>query len=317
MKAYKAFDKDLKCRGFQFEVGKEYKHEGEIKSCESGFHAYENISNVFNFYEFRNVGTRVCEIEVIGNVKTEKDNVKLVTDHIKIVRELSWDEVLKLCNSGDRNSGNWNSGNCNSGDRNSGDRNSGNWNSGNCNSGDRNIGNWNIGDWNIGDRNSGIFNIGNCNSGIFNSGDWNIGDRNSGDRNSGNWNSGNCNSGDRNSGNWNSGDRNSGIFNTNIPDKVRIFNKWIDRAEHEKIDFPDFLYFNLTTWITHDTASHEEREKYKKEIETCGGFLKTIGYKEAFKLSWDKADKSDRDKIKLIPGFDKDLFFEISGIEVE
>ena len=277
MKAYKAFDKDLKCRGFQFEVGREYKHEGEIKFCESGFHACENISNVFIFYEFRGEGVRVCEVEIIGNVQTEKDNVKLVTDHIKIVRELSWDEVLKLCNSG-----NWNSGNRNSGNRNSGDGNSGN-----------------------------------RNSGDGNSGNWNSGDGNSGNRNSGNRNSGNRNSGDWNSGDWNSGDWNSGIFNTNIPDKVRIFNKWIDRAEHEKIDFPDFLYFNLTTWITHDTASHNERKKYKEEIETCGGFLKTIGYKEAFKLSWDKADKSDRDKIKLIPGFDKDLFFEISGIEVD
>ncbi len=128
--AYKAFDKDLKCRGFQFEVGKEYKHEGEIKLCESGFHACENVSNVFNFYEFRGEGVRVCEVEIIGNVQTEKDNVKLVTDHIKIVRELSWDEVLKLCNSGYRNSGNGNSGNRNSGDRNSGDRNSGYRNSG-------------------------------------------------------------------------------------------------------------------------------------------------------------------------------------------
>ena len=262
MKAYKAFNKDLKCRGFQFEVGKEYKHEGEIILCERGFHACENISNVFNFYSFRSEDVRICEVEIIGNIKAEADGIKLVTDHIKIVRELSWEEVLKLCNSGDRNSGNCNSGN---------------WNSGNCNSGDRNSGNWNSGDRNSGDRNSG----------------------------------------DRNSGDWNSGDRNSGVFNTDLPDKVRVFGKWIDRAEYERIDFPRFLLFNLTAWITHDTASHEEREKYKSEIETCGGFVKTIGYKEAFMLSYNKADKSDRDKIKLIPGFDKDLFFEISGIEVE
>ena len=275
--AYKAFDKDLKCRGFQFEIGKEYEHEGEIALCESGFHACENISNVFNFYNFRGEGVRVCEVEIIGNVKTEEDNVKLVTDHIKIVRELSWGEVLKFCNSGNWNSGNRNSGDSNSGNRNSGDRNPGNWNSGN-----RNSGNWN-----------------------------------SGNRNSGDWNSGDWNSGNRNSGNWNSGNWNSGVFNADLPDKVRVFGKWIDRAEYERIDFPKFLYFNLTAWITHDTASYEEKEKYKSEIETCGGFLKTISYKEAFMLSWNQADKSDRDKIKLIPGFDKDLFYEISGIMVE
>ena len=89
MMAYKAFDKDLKCRGFQFEIGKEYKHEGEIELCRSGFHACENISNVFNFYEFRDAGTRVCEVEIIGNVKTESENIKIVTDRIKIIRELS------------------------------------------------------------------------------------------------------------------------------------------------------------------------------------------------------------------------------------
>ena len=247
MKAYKAFDKDLKCRGFQFEVGKEYKHNGEIELCRSGFHACENISDVFNFYEFHGEGTRVCEVDILGNVKTEPENIKLVTNYIKIVRELSWEEVLKLCNSGNRNFGNWNSGNCNSGD-------------------------WNSGYWN-----------------------------------SGNWNSGD----------WNSGDWNSGVFNTNLPNKVRVFNKWITRNEYESIYFPNFLCFDLTTWISHDTATQEEKEKYKQEIETCGGFLKTLGYKEAFKLSWSKADKKDRIKIQDIPGFDKDLFFEISGINIE
>ena len=77
------------------------------------------------------------------------------------------------------------------------------------------------------------------------------------------------------------------------------------------------MYFELTTWISHDTATAEEKKKYKTEIETCGGFLKTLSYKEAFKLSWDKADKDNRMLIKKIPGFDKDLFFEISGINVE
>jgi len=257
MKAFKAFDKNLQCRGFQFEVGKEYKHKGKIELCRSGFHACENISNVFNFYEFRNAGTRVCEVEILGEVETEPDNVKLVTDHIKIARELSWEEVLKLCNSGD-----WNSGDCNSGNRNSGDCNSGN-------------------------------------------------------RNSGDWNSGDCNSGNRNSGNWNSGNWNSGIFNTDQPDKVRVFNKWISREDYKSIYFPRFLYFKPNVWVSHDTASQEEKEKYKQEIETCGGFVKTLDYKEAFKLSWDRSDKEERIKIKDVPGFDKDMFFEISGINVD
>ena len=272
--------------GFQYEIGKEYKYEGEIKLCVSGFHACEKLSDCFNYYPF-NESTRIAEVDILGDVLYDTDNSKLVTNYIKIIKELTWEEVLKLANSGDRNSGYRNSGNGNSGDRNSGYRNSGHWNSGH---------------WNSGDRNSGHNNSGNRNSG----------DNNSGDNNSGRWNSGH-----RNSGRWNSGHWNSGIFNTNQPDKVRVFNKYISRKKYETIQFPDFLYFELTTWISHDTATAEEKKKYKTEIETCGGFLKTLSYKEAFKLSWDKADKDNRMLIKKIPGFDKDLFFEISGINVE
>ena len=73
----------------------------------------------------------------------------------------------------------------------------------------------------------------------------------------------------------------------------------------------------MTKFISHDVATTEEKKEHKEEIETCGGFLKTLDYKEAFKLSWDNADHEDRIKIKDIPGFDKDLFFEISGIMVD
>jgi len=250
MKAYKAFDKDLMCRDFQFEIGKTYKHTGAIEMCASGFHACEKLSNCFDYYEF-STNTRIAEVKISGRIKHQKDGGKLVCSIIKIIRELTWDEILKLANSGYRNSGHYNSG----------DQNSGSWNSG--------------------------------------------------DQNSGSWNSG-----DQNSGNYNSGDRNSGILNTNEPDKIRVFNKFITKKKYDSIIFPDFFHFDLVKWVTHDTATEEEKEKYKKDIENCGGFLKNLNYKEAFQLSWDKASQHDKDLIKKIPGFDKDLFFEISGIWV-
>jgi len=90
---------------------------------------------------------------------------------------------------------------------------------------------------------------------IINSGDWNSGNRNSGD-----WNSGNCN---------------SGYFNTDTP-LIRIFNKDTD-VERDNIHFPSFLYFDLTIWVSYDTATDEEKRFHKTEIKTCGGFFENSG----------------------------------------
>ena len=160
IKAYKVFNKDWTCKGFQYEVGKEYRHKGKIQICESGFHSCEKLSDCFNYYPFQPSEIKVAEVLAWGDVKHEESSSKICSSRIEITKELEWAEVLKICNSG-----NWNSGDCNSGSRNSGD-----WNSGDCNSG-----NWNSGDWNSGSRNSG-----DRNSGYRNSGDWNSGDRNSG-----------------------------------------------------------------------------------------------------------------------------------------
>ena len=178
---------------------------------------------------------------------------------------------------------------------NSGYRNSGYWNSGDLNSGDLNSGNWNSGDWN--------------------SGNWNSGNWNSGNHNSGNMNSGNFNSGNMNSGYFNSGDMNSGYFNSNEP-FVRMFNK-DTKLKKDEIDIPSFCYFNLTIWVSHDTATDEEKEEHKEEIENCGGFLKTLDYKEAWRLAWDKASKDAHLKMLKLPNWDNEVFKEISGIDAE
>src|SRR5574344_462932 len=302
IKAYKVFNSDWTCRDFQFEIGKSY-HEDNIKICEKGFHACLKLSDCFYYYNFDKTN-RVAEVELFGKIQRNNDDTKCCASDIKIVKELTWEEVLALCNSGNNNSGSWNSGNNNSGNGNSGNNNSGNGNSGNNNSGS----------WNSGNNNSGSWNSGNNNSGSWNSGNNNSGDGNSGNRNSGDWNSGNRNSGNRNSGDWNSGNRNSGFFNTDSP-LVRIFNKETN-VPRDNIDFPSFFYFDLTVWVSHDTATDEEKEEHKQEIETCGGFLKTLDYKEAFKLAWDKASEEEHEQVKQLPNFDADIFYEISGIDV-
>lgn len=95
MKAYKSFDSDWKCQGFQYEVGKTYKHKGEIKLCISGFHACKNPIDVFTYYPCVPWG-KFAEVELSGEIKGEDDD-KQVASKITIVKELSFDEFVELC----------------------------------------------------------------------------------------------------------------------------------------------------------------------------------------------------------------------------
>jgi hypothetical protein len=160
---------------------------------------------------------------------------------------------------------------------------------------------------------------------MINTGENNTGNRNSGDRNSGYSNSGYSNSGHRNSGHWNSGDSNSGdwnacnyetgAFNTEQSDTIRVFNKPCSRDEWIEADKPNFLYFGLCVWVGEDDMTDEEK-KADPQFHVRGGYLKTLGYKEAFQKSWDEADEEDRAKLFKLPNFDAEVFKEISGIDV-
>jgi hypothetical protein len=166
MKGYKVFDADWKCRGFKYEIGKTYKHDGDIRLCEAGFHFCERLQDCFSYYAF-DPKNKVAEVESIGKIINGGD--KSVTNEMKVIKSLTWEDVLKIANIGKLNTGHSNSGESNSGYWNSGDRNSGYWNSGYWNSGDRNSGYWNSGDRNSGHRNSGGWNSANNEAGFFNS----------------------------------------------------------------------------------------------------------------------------------------------------
>ena len=162
--------------------------------------------------------------------------------------------------------------------------NTGLWNSGDWNSGDWNSGDRNSGDGNSGYQNSGDGNIGDGNSGYQNSGDWNSGNWNSGDWNSGDWNSGDWNSGNWNSGDWNSTNHESGVFNTKEP-CVRMFNK------DTNIKYGDW----------------KRSRAYL--------VMKTIQV-DAQKW-WDELSADDKQSVLDLPNFDKDIFNEITGVDIE
>ena len=71
MKMYKGFDKDLKCRDFQYEIGKTYE-EPTAELCEKGFHACEYPLDVFGYYA-PGVMSRYCEVD-LDDVSDKKSN---------------------------------------------------------------------------------------------------------------------------------------------------------------------------------------------------------------------------------------------------
>ena len=92
IKAYKGFDKDLSCRGFKYEVGKEYEETGDIKACEKGFHACPYPLDVFGYYT--PAGSRFCEVEQSGKINDSKSD-KVCSSKIRIGAELDIRGLVK------------------------------------------------------------------------------------------------------------------------------------------------------------------------------------------------------------------------------
>ena len=91
MKCYKGFYKDLKCRGFQYEIGKEYE-ENAADICHKGFHACENPMDVFRYYN--PADSRYCEVDLDTNEQTDGDS-KLVGKKIKIETEIGLSGLIQ------------------------------------------------------------------------------------------------------------------------------------------------------------------------------------------------------------------------------
>ena len=167
---FKVFRPDWTCdpTGYnpkQYTCPGKFEEEGELDVCGHGMHFCQTAADCFNYYSF-NSENKVAEVIAYGEVRTEGD--KSCTDKLEIVREIPWDEVLRIVNLGKNCTGRCNTGDCNTGNWNTGNRNTGDCNTGNRNTGDCNTGNRNTGDWNTGNRNTGDWNKSSFNTGCFN-----------------------------------------------------------------------------------------------------------------------------------------------------
>ena len=297
VKGFKVFNPDWTCKDKQYGCPGRFEEDVTPSICNKGMHFCKRASDCFNYYSF-DPNNKVAEVIAYGEVSEEGN--KCATNKLEVVRKIPWSELLDLVNTGKGCTGLCNSGNCNSGNRNSG-----NWNSGN-----RNSGNWN----------SGNCNSGNCNSGNYNSGNYNSGNCNSGNYNSGNYNSGNYNSGNYNSGNWNKTNFSNGCFNT-IEPKIHLFNKPSEWTYQDWLN-SDARYLlnqlpgNVIKYIWLDDMTNEEKAAHP-EAETTGGYLKILDNSECAVIWWRGLSDGQKAIITAIPNFDKAIFKEITGIDVD
>ena len=95
IKSYKGFDKNMQCRGFQYEVGKEYEMDGDIKCCDRGFHACESPLEIWGYYDMLN--SRFAEVEQSGKIDKEGNkSSKVCSSKIKIKAELKLADIINI-----------------------------------------------------------------------------------------------------------------------------------------------------------------------------------------------------------------------------
>lgn len=305
VKGYKGFNPNWTCHPttdivFQYEVGKTYEIDETPECCKRGFHFCEKLTDCFEYYE-ANKRNKFAEVLALGDIDTEGN--KSCTNKIKIVREISWEEICNSTNLGKNNKDINNVGNSNEGKSNTGHWNLGSFNTGSFNIGDRNIGSYNYGFSNCGSFNTGLYNSGNYNTGDYNTGMFNFGDYNTG--------------------NFNMCDHSTGCFNTIIPKKIYMFNQpsdWtIDDWDKSRAKYVlERLFYE-----TFSTAKAKEKTyiELKTNINKIAGRsaidILTSNKKEAIQEAWNELPDFEKETVFSLPNFNKEIFEETTGIKVD
>ena len=258
IRGFKVFNPDWTCRDKQYTCPGAFEEDVTPSVCDRGMHFCKKAADCFNYYSF-NPENKVAEVIAPAD-RTVEDGDKCATNYLEIVREISWQEVLEIVNTGKG-----------------------------C--------------------------TGLCNSGDWNSGDWNSGDCNSGNRNSGDWNSGN-----RNSGDWNKCSFSNGCFNTVEP-KIYLFNKPSDWTYRDWLNSDARYLLNqipgdVLEYVWFEDMTDEEKAAHP-EAKITGGYLKQLDTSECGSIWWRGLNDYEKSIIKAIPNFDKEIFKEITGVDVD
>lgn len=237
VKGFKVFNSDWTCLSKQYTCPGKFEEDVKISVCNRGMHFCKNAVDCFNYYNF-NPNNHIAEVVAYGDV-VERDD-KCCTDKLEIVREIPWQELLEIVNTGKG-----------------------------------------------------------C-TGFKNSGDWNSGNRNSGD--------------------WNKTNFSSGCFNTE-EQKILMFNKPSEWAYRDWLNskaryLMSQIQPDAVKWIRACDMTDEEKKAHP-EYETTGGYLKELTNKDCCIKWWKTLSDEDKAIIFDLPNFDKEIFKEITGVDVE
>ena len=103
--AYKGFDKNLKCRDYQYEIGKTFEHKGKVEVCKSGFHACEYPLDVFSYYPPSS--SRFAIVKMHGETSKDSDDTKIASAKITIETEIKLPEMINRAVDWIKNKVNW------------------------------------------------------------------------------------------------------------------------------------------------------------------------------------------------------------------
>lgn len=232
IRGFKVFNPDWTCRDKQYTCPGVFEENVIPSVCDRGMHFCKKAADCFNYYSF-NPENKVAEVIALAD-RTVGDGEKCATNHLEIVREISWQEVLEIVNTGKGCTGL-----CNSGNRNSGD----------CNSGD-------------------------------------------------------CN----------------GCFNTVEP-KIYLFNKPSDWTYRDWLNSDARYLLNqipgdVLEYVWFEDMTGAEKATHP-EAKVTGGYLKQLDNSERGSIWWGGLNDYEKSIIKAIPNFDKEIFKEITGVDVD